>query len=1057
MKKITTLFLACAFSLAASAQGLAIRPKPAVAQKSAMPQTEQKVAPQPNTNDGRGVDMYAGLMLSYSNVKSMVKFNSNSPTWLTALAPFSPGADSRDLDVIRSGVLYDGTYYGMLSTMYTYEELPKAFVTVDLTTGEYTVMRDMKQQSYAYWYEMTYDYAHNKCYAIGLDPDGAMAVSTLYEVDLKQGTFTKVRDLDAYYLTLSCDYWGTLWGIRYKVGEGNTNAGSILSSIDVATGKTLTDVELTKDGQSFIASYAQTMEFDYTTGQLWWLGMKDEGLYSRQRLYSVDTKTGVMSDYGGFGYGDQGVAMCIPFQTADSATAPARVDNLTATAADLGDTKATLAWTNPATSWNGEALTDLKSILVSRDGKELATVDVTGKIGEDFSWVDENAAAGTHEYVLTPTNSKGEKGITDNISCFVGRDKPGSVGNVSINASSDAQTITLMWSRPATGANNGWYDETSVTYTITRNPDGKVVAEGIKELMLVDSELGEESMYSYTIVASDPQVGDGPAITSQAVKAGHPFEIPFVCVFDNQANADRWTVINANNDTGYFKYLGGNIEMTKAMGLEQTVYDNSDDWIISPPISLEKGKQYKVTTTVSQFQVEKYQNFELTVGKGITVADQTQKVGTHEDFFIESYGQVQTFYDSFTAEETTTYNIGVHCYSEMQANDFYVRSVVVTEMADADMSLNGFTGSMEIVQNAEVEYTVTVANNGLKPQSVYAIKVWDITNPDNKVELATVTDVPEIPAGSIKVFPVKFTPTTAGAATLQAELVLDGDFTPDDNLSDPVAVNVLPEGTVMWNRVIYNESTYMDTTTDPIFVGANGNDSQLLYFADEMACSKDADIYKLAFEYTGKYDLDTPLAAKMYLSNTAKTEFADKFDEITEEKTLVYEGELWFKEGNNMLIFEFDEPFRYDHTKTLYVHVITDCDVVYTDYPVHFFAFDENYDQPYYYIRNNTKNGLFAFGHRIKLHLALKEIGNDGVASVNGELPITYNSVSRNVMFNGVDVASVEVYDIAGRLCQAAAVNGSADRLHLTVAEGIYIAKVTAADGVVATLKVNVK
>ncbi len=1057
MKKLNTLLLSMAFSLSMVAQG------PSPLPKSLRPERNvAKVMPDPVNNDTRGVNMYASLMVAQSNIRSMVKFNSSKPGTLTALAPFSPdaGAGSNDLNAVRSGVYHDGKYYALLSAFYTYDELPVAFVNFDLETGKYTVIRNMKNDTeYGYWYEMTYDNKRNKCWAIGLDPNGNMSVSSLYEVDLSNGTFTKVVELEAYFLTFACDYWGNLYGIRYKAGEdGKTNEGSILSTIDPETGKILTSVELSNGGNPYKADYAQSMSFDYTTGKLWWLGMSYEGY---QHLFDVNIENGELNDHGSFGLRDQGVALYVPYLTADNGDAPARVDDITSLPADKGESKATITWKNPSKTWNGQSLKDLKDVKIYRDGTLIETVDCTGKEGSDMNFVDTNVPTGQHIYNLIPTNGSGN-GVKDSIPCFVGKDVPGEVRNASVNANDDKTAVTITWSRPTEGANKGWYDENTTTYTLTRLPDSVKVAEKITATTFVDTNLADERLYSYLITASDNELGDGLTAKTDKVKAGHPYKTPYNCGFDSDAEADPWTSIDVNHDGYDWGYLGGSWYLTKAMSLDQSPYNSSDDWLFSPKVALEKGKQYKVTVLVSQDNIEKYQNFKVTVGKENTAEAQTKDVFNVEDFFIETYYEKKQFSGKFTADETGAYNFGLYCNSEAMYNSLKLFEFNVKELSDIDMSLDSLAGPIEIVQDAPAEYKVTVTNDGLKNRSDYSIRLSDVTNASEPVELATITDVPEVAAGETKTFPVTFTPASEGDIAVRAELVLKDDATPDDNVSNTVKSKVLPAGTVDWNKIIFDEGTASEATRYPIDHISASCESEILYTAKEIGCSNEAEIHKLAFEYNSEKPAPD-VSMKLYLANVDATELAEKSTNNYSDYTLVYDGTVSFEQGTGKLLsVTLPEAFKYDNTKSLYVRVEAVPESTTNTYPIHFITFgnDDTYAPPYYLtytIINNGNSNSFGIGMRPKLYLALQELTTGINSAVAAEGSVWYDSESQNLVVEGMDVKNVNVYDISGKVIRSGNVSGRAQSIHLPLAKGIYVVRVVTSDNGVKTIKLSVK
>lgn len=149
------------------------------------------------------------------------------------------------------------------------------------------------------------------------------------------------------------------------------------------------------------------------------------------------------------------------------------------------------------------------------------------------------------------------------------------------------------------------------------------------------------------------------------------------CVFDipdADALVSPWTVIDGNGDGSPYRWEYANQDAKYT----ENKYEDANDWIISPSVSLEEGKVYAVKFYVkhgSTYSTDK-QIFEMTVGQGVTVADQTTVIRKESAFNTRTYTAVDAV---FTPEQSGEYNFGLHLCSDKYKGDFYFRSIEINE------------------------------------------------------------------------------------------------------------------------------------------------------------------------------------------------------------------------------------------------------------------------------------------------------------------------------------------------------------------------------------------
>ncbi len=164
--------------------------------------------------------------------------------------------------------------------------------------------------------------------------------------------------------------------------------------------------------------------------------------------------------------------------------------------------------------------------------------------------------------------------------------------------------------------------------------------------------------------------GDAESVWTKIDVITHVDELPFTPSFDDVAIQASFAIIDANEDGKTWSFEGSNAKYTYNSSLA------ADDWLISPAIKLEAGKNYYFGIDAKcNGYTEK---FEVMMGKegdpilAQTVIDKT--IVTNEDFI--------TYENEFvTVAETGYYYIGIHAISDPDQWNLFVTNFVVKEGA----------------------------------------------------------------------------------------------------------------------------------------------------------------------------------------------------------------------------------------------------------------------------------------------------------------------------------------------------------------------------------------
>lgn len=443
---------------------------------------------------------------------------------------------------------------------------------------------------------LCYDYTDGTMYCT----DGFMGGTWLAVIDPETGLHKKTcrlnvpLDMDhSYYAdsltTIAINYDGEMYGLTYW--------GNIVK-INKFTGecKVIAKMDYNPD-TAFMYSSANRMFFDHETGDcylhLWtYTGQQTE-------IRKLDLTTGHSEQFAPYpNETDESLyGIYIPF-TAAEPSAPAQVTNLTVTAADKGERKATLSWTNPTKTYGrGGTLEELNKIEIYRNGELIHTIDnpvIGGK--ETYTDLPEKHDYYTYRVVGYNDSGRGDRACA---SSYVGMGIPQMPQNVTLTA--DGDDVKVTWSMPEVGSFDAYIDYNDVVYDVVRYEGINTltetkVAEGISEKEFIDTpdRLGR---YFYGVTARN-SAGTGESGNSENLICGPAIRVPNTFDFNDENANQTWTIIDGNGDDDSWK-AEANGPWTYVMNSKFNIYAGyaAMEYLISPKTNLEKDKRYKVTFT----------------------------------------------------------------------------------------------------------------------------------------------------------------------------------------------------------------------------------------------------------------------------------------------------------------------------------------------------------------------------------------------------------------------------------------------------------------------------
>lgn len=745
--------------------------------------------------------------------------------------------------------------------------------------------------------DMSYDYSTKTMYAISVLND---AYTQLFTIDLNTAESKLVADLDRRFFTLACTYEGQLYGISF---EGD------LCKIDKTNGN-VTVVGAT----GWHPTYYQSMEFDHSDETLYWAANLMGGTDFDDCIATVDINTGAAQKVAAVGNSPQIAGLYVPFAASEKGT-PSAVSDFECVPGANGATTVALYWMNPTQTFDGKELTALTDIKVYRD-RELIKTFENPEIGEEMSYTDDlgDVKGGYHFYSVVASNSVGE-GAEEKVRIFVGRDIPADITTLTLQHDGYDKAV-ISWNQPELGPNGGYVDASSLSYKVVRKPDGRVIADGLKQTTVSDENISPVGQYSYSVVASNAD-GESNAVETETRVFGPAYSMPVTFDFTAFDVDNSWTVMDANKD-GYAWMWTKVSSGDRVMGHQASSTAVSDDWLISYYMPFEKDATYRAEMEIHAYSADKLEFAlldEMYTVKPAQVLDTVTIKGNRDK---QRIGVV------FKAESDGYKNLGIHALSPMRADWLEVFNLSVKKAEKSNLAAVSISGPEKPMAKKESVYTVRVENRGTDKAYAYRVTLVDKNGEELNHKDVAVT----LNSGEYADVEVAWTPQVADTTAVCGVVrTWPDDEYADDNTTDYMTVIVREafDGDVV---AIGLESS-ATASSSPFDLSNQYAAALNIYSADEIGENKDMLIQKLAWTYDALYqysDVET-IPVRIYLANTDLTNTKDGW--IPEEQlTLVYDGITSIAQkttGGDMTI-ALDEPFKYEAGKNLAVLTAVNCD-----------------------------------------------------------------------------------------------------------------------------------
>lgn len=681
-----------------------------VMDKVSMPQRVQ----QPVFTDGLPV-IYGSVVSSYADW--FVDGNSEQLGYY-AFQPesairFQPIAIHPNLYVDGGGTYSDSRLHYHLWELYADDgsatgiTFHNYYCVVDTETWSFVNVAEYHDDQTNVAFDMTYDPVGDNIYAVQWGPYETNHCD-FARVDKLSGEATVIAKLPSMAVLASDNF-----GMLYAVGTDG-----VTYYIDK------TDGTLTALGASGVMpKYIQSATVDPETNIIYWAAMSEA---RGGELYRLNTCTGRAELVAQFP-GDEEVTGLFIEAARGGLNAPAALRDVTM---NYSAGQSHITATVPATAYDGSQLTSSVSVELYIDSQLKGTKQVSP--GESVQF-DTAVADGNHTVVLRPRNTAGEGPKTIR-SQYCGMDVPEAPAQATLTL--EGTQATLSWTASTQGLNGGTIDPAQVRYTVTRYPQGEIVAENLAATTFAETLPQGTATYYYTVTARN-DLGEGGTVTSNSVFMGNAFTVPYFQPFDTEESLAGFTIINNEEGRGWF-WWNNTAQKFQAMASRFNRDTASDNWLILPAIEMHAGSEYRLQFTARVFDTDSPEKFEVTIGNGATVADQTRRLMSAATIKNE---QAKSYDVKFKSDGDGTRNIAFHCLSPITAYYLIIDDIRLTETSSAEgpAAVTDLTAQADPQGELKATLNFTLPRTTMSGATLSSISRVEVYRNDDNSPTATIT------------------------------------------------------------------------------------------------------------------------------------------------------------------------------------------------------------------------------------------------------------------------------------------------------------------------------
>lgn len=563
----------------------------------------------------------------------------------------------------------------------------------------------------------------------------------------------------------------------------------------------------------------QDYRLSFETGDHWmWyehmtilLGSSREVTGNEQKIFAADLEANTKysflfsvptdGDYAIFFHSDQPgpsvniVMDNLSFEEYGVYAGPAHVDNLVATAGDLGALNNTLTFNAPTSTYKEGELGDLTEIRIYRNGSRLPVkVFENPKAGEAISWTDTDVEQGSVTYRILAYNKagQGEEAVVTN---WVGLDQPSDVTGLRLHMNENNKAVATFNASEGRGMHGGYVDNSKVFYALFRyNPYNwfnpwEQATDFTQDLTIVDEgkEIwwGQEYVDYILVAVNEAGYSEGVAA---GIVLGTPYELPYEESFAyGFASQNPWTLISSSY---YYAW-----NMVNGDGLPVKPYDedggmlqfslidedSNDQVLTGPRIDLSDGNNNELSFQMWHgFEAEE-EDLQLIVY--LKYEDKGWEEAARIDYNNGMNGWMRHAIE--LRSDVSDVQMAFGAYAADASASVYVDAIKIAQSNPCDLALLSTEISTKRLNAGEnVKINVAVANYGTEVANNAAVYLITEEEPVDSRVIETLAP------GEMTIVEFEL-PTSRDMASksfsYSAKVEMEGDANNDNNVGSPVA------------------------------------------------------------------------------------------------------------------------------------------------------------------------------------------------------------------------------------------------------------------------------
>ena len=462
---------------------------------------------------------------------------------------------------------------------------------------------------------------------------------------------------------------------------------------------------------------------------------------------------------------------------------------------------ATVKFTLPAKTINGNAATGLKEARIYRDGALIGSITTGLTAGSEASFTDkETVSDGNHSYSISAVNTSGEGPMAE-INGYRGLDYPGTPMNLRLwEDLATPGLIHITFDAPEYGYNGGYVNHADISYKLDYLVMGGAAGEtnlgtGTTHTFTLPMNITSQDVFAGSIYGSNQKGELRQSWSSNVCTFGPAIGIPIQESWkDMSQKSGLWTGQSIDDKEDLFDSFWNISDGTGftikpqdndggMMILSNTVADRGHR-ILSPRFSLENSDNptavfyclYTANARDCQLEIIVEDQKIRTLQTIDTTDGNTSKWIRHEVSLKEFIGKkyIQLAFSGHGLDEGAV---------------FAIDNINISDFVDKDLAVKGFSGPARGNINEELTFSLTLRNNGAAKVAAGDYSILFYKNGE------MIDEIPGLEINADSELTVQLTDTPAvydqASSEYRAEISYGQDSNTSNNKSQNVNVRII--------------------------------------------------------------------------------------------------------------------------------------------------------------------------------------------------------------------------------------------------------------------------